>query len=51
MRRSAYEVGLWEFVRRGVGVVVISGGKVGGEVVCAANGGDIVGGEAVMVAI
>lgn len=51
IRLSTYDVGLCELALRSIGVVVIKGGREGGLVVAAPKGGDIVGGEAVMVAI
>jgi hypothetical protein len=50
IRLSTYEVGR-ELDRRGVGVEVINGGRFGELVVAPLKGGDIAGGEAVMVAI
>lgn len=46
-----YEVGLWELVRLGVTPLVTNGGRVGWLEEAPAMGGDIVGGEAVIVAI
>jgi hypothetical protein len=51
MRRVAYEDGLWELGRLGVMPLVCNGGRLGGLAGLAANGGDMVGGEAVIAAI
>jgi hypothetical protein len=51
MRRVAYEDGLWELGRLGVMPLVCNGGRLGGLAGFAANGGDMVGGEAVIAAI
>lgn len=51
MRRDVHDVGLCELVLRGVFVLVIRGGSDGGLVAAGFMGGDIVGGEAVIVAI
>ena len=51
-RRTAQEVGRCEFVRRGcVMLLVVKGGKGGGEDAAGFIGGDMVGGDAVMAAI
>jgi len=51
MRRSTHDAGLWELVRRWLPgfIDVTRGGSDGGVVLAAASGGDIAGGEAVMV--
>lgn len=49
IRLSTYEIGRCELVRRGV--AVIKGGREGGLVATAPEGGDMADGEAVMVAI